>query len=401
MTPAQRGLLWAYAAILAIWPIRHLALTLIFRTLHHLTPRSPRYASDPPPLVSAIIPAKDEEGTIADCLASIRAQEYPNLEILVVDDRSADRTAAIAREIAAADPRVRVVSIDHLPPGWTGKTHALHVAAAEARGDWLWFVDADTRQRPECLPIVLEYARSQDAALASLLPEMRCESFWEEAVQPLASIVLMQSFPLFLVHSAKSRRFFANGQFILVRRAAYDAAGGHAAVRDRFVEDIYLGGKVKALGLPIRVGMGKAISSTRMYTSLPQITRGWARILYDAADRRPWPLVWNVLDQLIFNQSAHVALVASLVMLAMGVPGPFPRILLGMSVVHHLLAASVLYRLYRQMVARPLRAVLWYPVAELVLDVILYRAILSCVTGRVTWRGTAYGGAVRQRSAGT
>jgi len=447
MTPAQRGLLWAYGAILALWPIRHAALSLIFRTLDFLTPRSPRFVGtgpeslppsppvgegrgggdvtrpgvavdrseqppphpNPPPqggrgpedafpLVSAIIPAKDEEATIAACLASVRAQDYPNLEILVVDDRSTDRTAEIARGVAAVDSRVRVVAIEHLPPGWTGKTHALHVAAAGARGEWLWFVDADTLHIPPCLAIALEYARSEGAALMSLLPELRCESFWEEAVQPLASIVLMQSFPLFRVHSPKSRRFFANGQFILVRRDAYDAAGGHAAVRDRFVEDIYLGGNVKALGLPIRIGMGKAISSTRMYTSLPQIIRGWARILYDAVDRRPGPLVVKVLDQLVFNQTAHVALVAALAMLLMGIPGPFPAILLGMSVVHHLLAASVLYRLYRQMVARPLRAVLWYPVAEFVLDAILVQAIASCVTGRVTWRGTAYGAATRPRS---
>jgi len=449
MTPAQRGLLWAYGAILALWPIRHAALSLIFRTLDFLTPRSPRFTGagplaptppagegrggggmagrggpdersaqppprpDPPPrgergpeaatnvlpLVSAIIPAKDEEATIAACLASVCAQDYPNLEILVVDDRSTDRTAEIACGVAAVDSRVRVVAIEHLPPGWTGKTHALHVAAAGARGEWLWFVDADTLHIPPCLAIALEYARSEGAALMSLLPELRCESFWEEAVQPLASIVLMQSFPLFRVHSPKSRRFFANGQFILVRRDAYDAAGGHAAVRDRFVEDIYLGGNVKALGLPIRVGMGKAISSTRMYTSLPQIIRGWARILYDAVDRRPGPLVVKVLDQLVFNQTAHVALVAALVMLWMGIPGPFPAILLGMSVAHHLLAASVLYRLYRQMVARPLRAVLWYPVAEFVLDAILVQAIASCVTGRVTWRGTAYGSSAPSRSA--
>ncbi len=392
MTPTQRTLLWAYAALIAIWPIRHVALTLIFRTLNFLTPASPKFADASPPLVSAIIPAKDEQEALPICLASVCAQRYPNLEILVVDDRSTDGTAAIARAFADADPRVRMISIADLPAGWTGKTHALHVAAGEARGEWLWFLDADTRQAPDCLSIVLEHARVQGAAMVSLLPEMRCETFWEEVVQPLASIVLLQSFPLFLVHRANSPRAFANGQFILIGREALAASGGHAAVRDRFVEDIYLARNVKAAGLAIRVAMGKAISSTRMYTSLPQIVRGWARILYDALARRPLPLLGKALDPLAFSQSAHLALIASLVMLALGTPaGPFPAWLLAMSLVHHVLAATVLYRLYRQTISRPGRAILWYPLAGLVIDVILYRAIQSCLTGRVTWRGTDYG----------
>ena len=264
-------------------------------------------------MVSAIIPAKDEEASLADCLASVCAQSYPNLEILVVDDRSTDGTGAIARRFAADDPRVRVLTIAELPAGWTGKTHALHVAADSARGEWFWFLDADTRHEPDNLSIVLEYAREHGAAMASLLPEMRCETFWEDVVQPLAGVVLMQSFPLFRVNDDRSRLAFANGQYILIRRSAYVAAGGHRAVRDRFVEDIYLARRVKALGLPIRVAVAQGIGSTRMYTSLGGLVRGWSRILYDALGRNPWRLLGRLLDPLIFSQTGHVALVAALV----------------------------------------------------------------------------------------
>src|SRR5262249_58524835 len=118
-------------------------------------------AGPAPPLVSAIIPAKDEEGALPDCLASVRTQTYPNLEILIVDDRSRDRTAEIARSAAAADARVRVLTIDHLPDGWTGKTHALQEASAHARGEWFWFLDADTRHEPDNLSIVMAYARAR------------------------------------------------------------------------------------------------------------------------------------------------------------------------------------------------------------------------------------------------
>ena len=390
MTPTQRLVLQIYAALIAIWPIRHLVLNWALPKLDYLGPRSPRFDQPAPPLVSAIIPAKDEETTLADCLATVLAQSYPNLEVLVVDDRSTDRTPEIARSIAEVDPRVRLISIEDLPPGWTGKTHALHVAAGQARGDWFWFVDSDTRHEPDSLAIVLEYARSHGSAMASLLPEMRCESFWESVAQPLLGIVLIQSYPLFWANDPTKKLAFANGQYILIRRDAYHAAGGHEGVRDKFVEDIYLAKAVKGIGLSARTAIAHGIGSTRMYTSLPRFVRGWSRILYDALGRNPFKLLLQGLDPLFFSQTAHVALVASLAMLALGrPPGPFPAWLLGLSVAHHLLAYTCLRRLYVLSVPRT-KHVAWYPLAGLVLDVILFRAIRMCLTGQVTWRGTAY-----------
>ncbi|WP_406696032.1 glycosyltransferase family 2 protein [Singulisphaera sp. Ch08] len=395
MTPSQSTLLWVYVAIIAMWPIRHLALWFIFSKLDILTPDSPRLETDDPPLVTAIIPAKDEERTLSECLASVCAQSYPNLEIIVVDDRSTDRTGAIAREFAASDPRIEVLTIEHLPLGWTGKTHAAQQAADRARGDWYWFLDADTRHSPENLEIVMEYARERGAALASLLPEMRCETFWENVVQPLAGIVLMQSYPLFRVNDDRSSLAFANGQYILIKRAAYEAAGGHHAVRDRFVEDIRLAARVKSLGLPIRVAIARGIGSTRMYSSLDQLVRGWSRILYDALGRNPWRLFGRLLDPLIFSQTGHVALAWAIYLLVQGGAAPFALWLLGLSVVHHIFTYTVLNRVYRMSVPES-RYVAWFPVANLVMDVILIRAIKMCLTGRVTWRGTVYGPTVTQ-----
>lgn len=390
MTTTQRTILWVYAAIIAIWPIRHLVLWYVYRRIDLLTPDSPRYQGAEPPLVTALIPAKDEESTLGDCLASVCAQTYPNLEIIVVDDRSTDRTADIAREFAARDPRVRVQTIESLPEGWTGKTHALQAAKEHARGDWFWFLDSDTRHAPENLSIVMEYATSRGAALASLIPELRCETFWENVVQPLAGIVLMQSYPLFLVNSDRSSLAFANGQYILIRRDAYDASGGHRAVRDRFVEDIAMAERVKSLGFPIRVALAQGIGSTRMYASLDQLIRGWSRILYDALGRSTLRLVGRVLDPLIFSQSGHVALVVAIGLLVSGDLGAFPLTLLAMAVVHHILTYTVLRRVYDMSVPRS-RYVAWFPLANLVMDWILFRSIRMVLTGQVTWRGTAYG----------
>lgn len=392
MTLTQRIILGVFGAINCVWIFRHVVLSIIFRLQEKetLTLGSPRFAGESAPLVTAIIPAKDEEATLADCLESVRRQGYPNLEILVVDDRSQDRTAEIAAKFAELDPRIRLISIDHLPNGWTGKTHALHMTARHARGDWFWFLDADTRHHPDSLSIMFEYARANGAAFTSLIPRMRCESFWENVVQPLAGIVLMRSFPPFLVNWDRCPLAFANGQYILVERSAYEAAGGHKAVRDRFVEDIHLAKRIKSMGYPIRVALSREISSTRMYTSLEQIVRGWSRILYDALGRNPIMLMGKALEPLIYSQSGYIALLAAILMIAMGTPsGPFPLWMLALGLVHLGLSLSVLYRMYR-LSAPTTRYVAHYPLAGLVLDVIILRSLWMCVTGKVTWRGTAY-----------
>ena len=392
MTSLERLILSLEAGIVALWMIRHVALTIIYRGFDVLTRKSPKFQQSNPPLVSALIPAKDEEAIIADCLASVAKQDYSNLEILVIDDRSTDGTANIIREFAKSDPRVHLISIHNLPSGWTGKTHALHVGTSEARGEWFWYLDADTLHSPESLSVMLEYARLHNAAMASLVPEMRCESFWETIVQPLAGIVLMRSFPLSTVNRDDRKLAFANGQYILIRRDAYKASGGHEAVRDRFVEDIFMAKRVKALGMAVRVAITNEISSTRMYTSLPRIIQGWSRILYDASERKPWPLILKILEPLAFTHTGDVAIVVAPLLLLMNVAVPFAWWLLGLAALHQVLKATVLYRMYRWTSPRVAsRAAFWYPLAGVVAIWICLKSIGMCLTGRVTWRGTAYG----------
>jgi glycosyltransferase involved in cell wall biosynthesis len=388
MIQVQFALLWIYAVIVAIWPIRLVVLEVLFRRLGDLSPESPRYEQPEPPLVSAILPARDEEDNLARCLASLSAQDYSNLEIIVVNDRSTDRTGQIAQTAAERDPRIRVLKIERLPAGWTGKTHALQQAAKRARGAWFWFMDADTDHAPESLSTLMEYARVEGASLVSLLPELRCESFWEKVVQPLAGITLMQSFPLNVVNDDRSRLAFANGQYILIERPAYLAAGGHEAVKDRFVEDIALARQVKGLGLPIRVALTRGLVTCRMYSSLAELVRGWSRIFYDALDQRAWRLSLNLLDGLIISQTAHVALVAGLA-LWLTHAWPLASWLLGLSAVHHVWMYLVFRRVYRMSVPGS-RYVGWYPLGNLIVDVMLLQAIRMCFTGRVTWRGTQY-----------
>ena len=147
--------------------------------------------------------------------------------------------------------------------------------------------------------------------------------------------------------------------------------------------------KVKGLGMPIRTTLTHDLVSCRMYSSLDQLVRGWSRILYDALDRKTWRLVAKLTDPLIFCQSGHIALIASLVLLYIRPPDMFLNWLLAISLVHHLLMYIVLRRIYR-MSDPTTRHVAFYPLANLVVDVILVRSIWMCLTGRVTWRGTVY-----------
>jgi glycosyltransferase involved in cell wall biosynthesis len=389
MTGAQISILSIYAVIVAIWPIRLLVIEIVLRRQPILSVDSPRFEQPGPPLVSAIIPAKDEEMNLALCLGSVCRQTYPNLEVLVVDDRSTDRTPEIAREFAERDPRAHVLTIEHLPPGWTGKTHALDQAVGHTRGQWLLFLDADTVHAPESLSVLMEFGRSEGASLVSLLPELNCQTFWERVVQPLAAITLMQSFPLHVVNDDRSRVAFANGQYILIERSAYLAAGGHRAVRERFVEDIGMAECVKSLGLPIRVALVRGLVSCRMYSSFGQLVRGWGRILYDALGRKSWRLVLKLLDPIVFCQSGHVAIAAALILMASGAATPFATWLFFLALIHHGLMFLLFLRVYTFSVPGS-RSAPWFPLANLVVDVILIRAIHMCLTGNVTWRGTAY-----------
>ncbi|MFO0959772.1 MAG: glycosyltransferase [Isosphaeraceae bacterium] len=391
MSGAAHALLIAYGVIVATWIVRHIVITITRRRLDILSLGSPRYRADDPPPVTALIPARDEQDSLPACLATVRTQTYPNLEIVVVDDRSVDGTAAIVERAAREDPRVRLVTIDDLPGGWTGKAHALHVAARGARGRWLWFLDADTQHHPDSLSIMMEYARAHDAGMVSLLPQSRCESFWEKVLQPLEGIVLMRSYPLHEVNRDDAPMAFANGQYILIEKGAYDSVGGHAAVRDKFVEDIHLARLVKGRGGRIRCGVTTEISSTRMYTSLPTLVRGWSRILYDALDRDPMRLAWKIVEPIIFSQSGDFALVIVLALFASGRGGPFAAWLLGLSLVHQILKQTVLIRMYAWSTPGTAIYALFYPLAGWVSAGISLKAIAMCLTGKVTWRGTSYG----------
>jgi glycosyltransferase involved in cell wall biosynthesis len=241
-----------------MWLLAIIGLFQTHKRLHLIKqPRNP--IPEPAPSVTILIPAKDEQERIGDCLLSALAQKYPNFRVIAVDDRSEDRTGVVMDELARRDTRLSVLHITELPEGWTGKCHALYQAAKRADGQWLLCIDSDVLLQPDALPATLGLAIKRKYGLVSLLPRIESHSLWEGMVVPLAGAALAALFTALWNNSNTRPAAFANGQFILFRRDAYDAAGGHEAVRDHYCEDMALARIFKAKDLRPRRGRSSVV----------------------------------------------------------------------------------------------------------------------------------------------
>lgn len=387
-----------YGVVVLLCLFRHFLWSWAMRNTPFLSPQSARSQHSTAPLVSILVPAKDEEKGIADCLHSLLANSDAPSEILVADDRSQDRTAAIVEEIAQRDSRLRLVRITDLPDGWTGKCNALEQLQRHAKGEWLLFVDADTKHDPVCVSVALQDAITSGADMLSLMPALDSRSFWEHTVQPFAGMCLMILYPLPQVNDPSRKDMgFANGQFILVRRSAYEAIGRHASVRDKFVEDIHLGKKIREKDLSLRVAMAPDLFGVRMYSSLREIIRGWTRILYSGVDGRPGRLYVLGAFILVFSVLSYFVLGASAVLLLLGKGSPFVWTMFALGVAHEVLQQTMFARIYRTTRSR-LAYLVFRPLAVFVMLYVVAKAIRTCRTHEVTWRGTSYGEALADSS---
>ena len=232
------------------------------------------------PLISVCIPARNEERNIGRCVGAVLAQDYPNFEVIVLDDRSTDATPEVLRGYATQDDTLRVLHGAELPAGWAGKPHALYQTAKVASGEWLCFIDADTFLTPGTLSATYARALETRADMLTLMTFQILGSFWEKTVMPLVMTALSVGFSPRKVNDPSTRDAIANGQFIFIRRSVYDAIGGHERVRDQIVEDKAISEQVKWNGYRLVVADGMQVASTRMYTSLPEMWEGWTKNIY-------------------------------------------------------------------------------------------------------------------------
>jgi chlorobactene glucosyltransferase len=246
----------------------------------------------PAPLISVLVPARNEEENIRACLESLQKQDYPNYEILVLDDNSTDYTATIVNEMASGDERIKLHFGEPLPDDWSGKCFACHQLAEKAKGDWFLFVDADTRHEPHMLRSVLALAMELKTSLLSGFPRQLATSFAQKVIMPVFYFILLGWLPLWWLHQSKTPKpSMAIGQFFFFAADEYRRIGGHETVRSRIVEDVWMGIQVsKHGGRHIAVDLSNA-ASCHMYRDIGEMWSGLGKSIYSVAAMAPLGLL--------------------------------------------------------------------------------------------------------------
>jgi chlorobactene glucosyltransferase len=355
-----------------------------------VVPERVQSLAEPAEMISVIVPARNEARNIRRCVLALLAQTYPNYEILVVDDRSVDETSAILAALQQEYPsRLQVISGSDLPPGWAGKTHALHLGVQAASGDWLCFIDADTFAAPDLLAAAVATAQSHQADLFTLLTDQELGSFWEKVVLPLVFTALSFGFPAEQVNDPRRTAAIANGQFILIRRLVYTAVGGHTAIREQIAEDKALAQLVKQHGYRLIVADGRQVASTRMYTRFAEIWEGWTKNIFMGMRDQPGLLLFG----------AFVGLVAAL-LLPIWLLGGLYWFLTARTVIAALVAAQAL-ALWAYLVYWRIRASLAFkisplyaftlPLGAFIFTAMMFASAYKVLSGKgVTWKGRTY-----------
>ncbi len=343
-----------------------------------------------PPLVSVIVPARNEAHNIARCVTSILSTTYPNLELIVVDDSSTDGTTEIGRDAAKRDPRARFIPSPPLPEGWFGKQWACATGAKVARGSVLQFTDADTVHGADLVTRSINAMRRARAQLFSVAGRQELGGFWEKVMQPQIFTILAMRYggTESVTEATNVRDKIANGQCIFVTHDSYNAIGGHASVRSSVAEDLMLAQRFFAARKRVVVMLGVNQLSTRMYGSLREIVRGWRKNVFAGGlDSVPFGKVGQTLFPLFLLLPPLMELVP-LLALALAAAGlATSSALLVWAAISTAVTLAWWILVYVTIRENPLYA-LAYPLGALVL---LYIFLTAVIRGRrVTWKGRTY-----------
>jgi chlorobactene glucosyltransferase len=322
----------------------------------------------------------------------VLAQDYPNLEVIVLDDRSTDATPSILADITAHDSRLHPISGSDLPKGWAGKPHALFQASASAHGEWLCCVDADTFLSPTTLSSCYAKALETKADMFTIMTFQILGSFWEKTVMPLVMTALSVGFSPRKVNDPSTKDAIANGQFILIKRSVYDAIGGHASVKDNIVEDKAISEQVKWNGYRLIVADGMKVARTRMYTSLPEMWEGWTKNIYLGLRDQPSLMALGVFG-------AFLTLLVSIFLPAWPLLGAYWHWKGGGWMATTIISESLLlwaYVIYvRVIIARKMEISPWYafttPLGAGVFGAMMFTSAWKVISRKgVTWKGRIY-----------
>jgi chlorobactene glucosyltransferase len=335
------------------------------------------------PDISVIVPARNEARQIEQCVRSLLAQDYPHLEVIVVDDRSHDDTAAIVARIAAEDSRLHLIHGEPLPAGWVGKPWALYQGAQQARGEWLLFTDADTIHEPGATTAALIYARAQKLDLLSVLTEQIMVTTAERLILPtILWIIAFAIGSLDEINDPGSESALFNGQYVLVLRRVYQAIGGHEAVKGEVAEDLELARLIKRDGRFRAALVGASgLVRVRMYRSFSEIWHGFVKNFWVGARNQPIRAAIGVILLACISPFTPLALIVTLVAHAW-----VAAIALAFAVCATIAGAwPGMYRLGLGSASS-----LALPLAIPVVVAIFMTSIIARARGGVVWRGRRY-----------
>jgi glycosyltransferase involved in cell wall biosynthesis len=326
-----------------------------------------------PTTVSVIVPARNEEAVIAACVESLLAQ--PEIaEILVVNDQSTDKTAEIVRGLMIGNPRLRLLETQDLPPGWVGKNNAVAIGAREATGAWLLFTDADAVHEAGAAAHALQLAHEHNAELVSFSPEQITKEWYEKSLIPFVYCRLARQFSFEAVNDPGSPAAAANGQFLMIRREAYEAIGGHAGIAGEVLEDLALAQRAKAAGYRLWFAPGNGIVRVRMYRSFGAMWQGWKKNLYRLMGGTPWG---------VFREMESVIPWMPLLILLLGLKYPF-ALLLGVWLI---IFRQMSYGSELRRNQFPFPLILYYVPAVVLYAGVLWASYRAYATGKVRWKG--------------
>jgi len=343
-----------------------------------------RLGSYPPPArwprISVLVPARNEESCIGECTGCLLAQQYPDFQLIVLDDNSTDRTWEILQEYARNDPRLRLIKGKPLPDDWLGKHWACQQLAEAADGELLLFVDADTCHKPDMLGAAASAMAAEKAALVSALPRQEVVTWSEKLSIPAFYLGMLCGVPLELTRLQSNPLLFAVlGQFLIFRREAYDAAGGYASVRQNVVDDIAIGRRVHAMGLKYRLLDGNGQVSCRMYRSPEQVWKGLTKSTFATFSFDPYflTLMWTLVI---------IVFIGPLLMLVAGLLLPQVPSLITLLAGVAVFLTLVLWSVGHIRFHFPLYLVLIYPASTVFMTIIAIASMILTMQGKARWK---------------
>ena len=342
--------------------------------------------------VSILVPARDEQDNIESCIRSLLAQDYPDYQIIVLDDHSTDRTRPILDEIAREHSQLTVLSGQALPSGWLGKHWACQQLGEASDGDLLLFTDADTRHKPQALSQAVSALQHEKAEMLSALVHQEVSSWTEKLAVPVMSWSIFSVFPFLIAHSVRLPLLaLANGQYILFTRQAYQQIGGHAAVRADPVDDIALARRAARLGIRWRMVDATPQVSCRMYRHRRQVLEGFTKNLYATFGRIPplYLFIW------LWMAVAFVEPWALIIWYSLGkilvIPTPWITQASLKLIAAAILLSFLQWGLVYWRLRFPIRLILIYPLSVLFFAWLAFRSMIFNITGKATWKGRMIG----------